>query len=117
MQFPFSQFPRQIATYVFSILLGAILTAGVYRVLPSQAGVAPKKFSSYQEAPALLAQSTISRIPETAAGSFVTAAVNRVGKAVVRIDTERTVNRNPDPLFDDPFFRRFEHDKDGVCAI
>ncbi|MBD1908438.1 trypsin-like peptidase domain-containing protein [Funiculus sociatus GB2-A5] len=107
MQFPFSQFPRQIATYVFSILLGAILTAGVYRVLPSQAGVAPKKFSSYQEAPALLAQSTISRIPETAAGSFVTAAVNRVGKAVVRIDTERTVNRNPDPLFDDPFFRRF----------
>jgi S1-C subfamily serine protease len=38
---------------------------------------------------------------------FVTAAVNRVGKAVVRIDTERTVNRNPDPLFDDPFFRRF----------
>ncbi|MBD2003133.1 MULTISPECIES: HhoA/HhoB/HtrA family serine endopeptidase [Cyanophyceae] len=107
MQFPFSQFPRQIATYVFSILLGAILTAGVYRVLPSQAGVAPKKFSSYQEAPELLAQSTISRIPETAAGSFVTAAVNRVGKAVVRIDTERTVNRNPDPLFDDPFFRRF----------
>ncbi|MFB2836938.1 HhoA/HhoB/HtrA family serine endopeptidase [Floridanema evergladense] len=39
--------------------------------------------------------------------SFVTAAVNRVGSAVVRIDTERTINRTVDPFFDDPFFRRF----------
>jgi S1-C subfamily serine protease len=39
--------------------------------------------------------------------SFVTAAVDRVGPAVVRIDTERTVNRNLDPLMEDPFFRRF----------
>jgi Do/DeqQ family serine protease len=38
----------------------------------------------------------------------VTAAVNRVGAAVVRIDTERTVTRRiPDPFYDDPFFRRF----------
>jgi S1-C subfamily serine protease len=40
-------------------------------------------------------------------GSFVTAAVDRVGPAVVRIDTERTVSRNLDPLMEDPFFRRF----------
>ena len=39
--------------------------------------------------------------------SFVTAAVDRVGPAVVRIDTERTVSRNLDPLMEDPFFRRF----------
>jgi len=40
--------------------------------------------------------------------SFVTAAVNRVGPAVVRIDTERTITRHfSDPMFDDPFFRRF----------
>lgn len=39
--------------------------------------------------------------------SFVTAAVNRVGSAVVRIDTERTITRSVDPFFDDPFFRRF----------
>jgi Do/DeqQ family serine protease len=49
--------------------------------------------------------------PTTAAigsSSFVTAAVNRVGSAVVRIDTERTITRRvPDPFFDDPFFRRF----------
>ena len=40
-------------------------------------------------------------------GSFVTAAVDRVWQAVVRIDTERTVSRNLDPLMEDPFFRRF----------
>jgi S1-C subfamily serine protease len=41
-------------------------------------------------------------------GNFVSAAVNKVGPAVVRIDTERTVSANiPDPFFDDPFFRRF----------
>jgi S1-C subfamily serine protease len=40
-------------------------------------------------------------------GSFVAAAVRQVGPAVVRIDTERTITRNPDPFFNDPFFRRF----------
>jgi S1-C subfamily serine protease len=40
-------------------------------------------------------------------GSFVSAAVNRVGDAVVRIDTERTVTRNPDPFMGDPRLRRF----------
>ncbi|NMG08074.1 HhoA/HhoB/HtrA family serine endopeptidase [Brasilonema sp. UFV-L1] len=40
--------------------------------------------------------------------SFVSAAVNRVGPAVVRIDTERTITmRTPDPFFSDPFFRDF----------
>ncbi len=40
-------------------------------------------------------------------GNFVTAAVNRVGPSVVRIDTERVVTRNLDPFFNDPFFERF----------
>jgi S1-C subfamily serine protease len=41
-------------------------------------------------------------------GSFVAEAVERVGMAVVRIDTEKTVTRSsPDPMFDDPLFRRF----------
>jgi Do/DeqQ family serine protease len=41
--------------------------------------------------------------------SFVAAAVNIVGPAVVRIDTERTVTRriSPDPILEDPFFRQF----------
>jgi S1-C subfamily serine protease len=45
---------------------------------------------------------------KVAISSFVTAAINRVGPAVVRIDTERTVTRStPDLFFSDPFFREF----------
>ncbi len=43
--------------------------------------------------------------------SFVTLAVDRVGPAVVRIDTERTVSRNLDPVMEDPLFRRFFGDE------
>jgi len=39
--------------------------------------------------------------------SFVTLAVDRVGPAVVRIDTERTVTGSLDTAMEDPFFRRF----------
>ncbi|AFY60278.1 HhoA/HhoB/HtrA family serine endopeptidase [Synechococcus sp. PCC 6312] len=39
--------------------------------------------------------------------SFVAEAVARVGPAVVRIDTERTVTRTVDPFFSDPLFRQF----------
>ena len=99
----FSLFLRQTTTYLLAIVLGALVTVGVYRVLPSQASPAPV---SESVAPTLLAQRQ--PIADTAAhGSFVTAAVNRVGPAVVRIDTERTITRRVDPFFDDPSFRRF----------
>ena len=40
--------------------------------------------------------------------SFVAIAVEQVGAAVVRIDTEKTIVRDsPDLFFDDPFFRGF----------
>jgi S1-C subfamily serine protease len=46
--------------------------------------------------------------------SFVATAVQRVGPAVVRIDTEKTVVRdNPGLLFEDPFFRGFFGEPDG----
>ncbi|NES20718.1 MAG: trypsin-like serine protease [Symploca sp. SIO3E6] len=95
-----SRFLRQISTYLLAIFFGSLLTVGVYRVSPSQASPVPATEST---TPTLLAQnlSTATR------GSFVTAAVKRVGPAVVRIDTERTVTRRVDPLLDDPFFRRF----------
>ena len=46
--------------------------------------------------------------------SFVSAAVERIGPAVVRIDTERTITRSPDPFLNDPFFRRFFGDGGGL---
>ena len=86
-------------TPVVAFLLGAILAVSTLQVLPSVAAPAP-----FQASPVALQGSNA---PATKGGSFVTAAVNLVGPAVVRIDTERTVTRNADPLFDDPFFRRF----------
>jgi len=95
-----SLFLRQISNYLLAIFIGSLLTVGVYRVSPSQASPVPATEST---TPTLLAQnlSTATR------GSFVTVAVKRVGPAVVRIDTERTVTRRVDPFLDDPFFRRF----------
>lgn len=75
------------------------------QVLPSQAEPAPRVTAGDTSKLALQRQS-----PATAAigsSSFVTAAVNRVGTAVVRIDTERTITRRVDQFSEDPFFRRF----------
>lgn len=93
---------RQFITYVLAIVLGAVLTVSTLRVSPSQAAQNPVK----SVAP-LVAQQRVSNA-SIAPNSFVTAAVNRVGPAVVRIDTERTLTRRlRDPMFEDPVFKRF----------
>ena len=47
-------------------------------------------------------------VPVPGQRSFVAVAVEQVGAAVVRIDTEKTIVRDtPDLFFDDPFFRGF----------
>ncbi|MEA5504394.1 HhoA/HhoB/HtrA family serine endopeptidase [Halotia wernerae UHCC 0503] len=96
---------RRLSSHVLAIILGVALTVSTLRVLPSQAEPAPNFGAA--DTPELIAQK---QSPATAAignTSFVTAAVNRVGTAVVRIDTERTISRRVDPFFEDPFFRRF----------
>ncbi|HLP89605.1 MAG TPA: HhoA/HhoB/HtrA family serine endopeptidase [Nostocaceae cyanobacterium] len=95
---------RQLSSHALAIFLGVVLTVTSLRVLPSQAEPAPS-FTS--EAPAIVAQRPSAATAVIGNSSFVTAAVNRVGKAVVRIDTERTITRRVDPFFDDPVFRRF----------
>ncbi len=92
---------RQIFAYLCAILVGVLITAFAYGVLPSQASpvsetATPEPLTVTQRAP----------LPPTE-GSFVAAAVNRVGAAVVRIDTEKIVTRSLEPMFDDPFFRNF----------
>jgi S1-C subfamily serine protease len=95
------QYIRQFTTHVLAIFLGVILTVSNLQVLPSQAAPVPK-VSIPSETAQLQPKAPIG------ASSFVTAAVNRVGSAVVRIDTERTVTRRlPDSFSEDPFFRRF----------
>ncbi|MEH2460629.1 HhoA/HhoB/HtrA family serine endopeptidase [Nostoc sp.] len=106
MRFPkISRSLRQLTTHVLAIALGVVLMVSTLQVLPSQAEPAPRVTAGDTSKLAVQRQS-----PATAAigsSSFVTAAVNRVGTAVVRIDTERTITRRVDQFSEDPFFRRF----------
>jgi S1-C subfamily serine protease len=100
---------RQLFTHVLAIAFGVTLIFGTIQVGSSLAETAP---TIAKETPQILPQKTVSQKPSPANAiignrSFVAAAVNRVGAAVVRIDTERTVNHRIDPMLDDPFFRRF----------
>jgi S1-C subfamily serine protease len=99
---------RQFGTHVLAIILGVVLTVGTWQVLPSQAEPTPNPVVN-ADTGQLVAQQQSPANAAIGNSSFVTSAVNRVGNAVVRIDTERTVvsRRVADPFFDDPFFRRF----------
>lgn len=87
---------RQLSAYLIAIMLGAMLTVSVYRVLPSQAS------PIVAESEPLIAQRAAIPIEGR---SFVATAVNKVGAAVVRLDTEKVVSTRLNPLMDDPFFR------------
>ncbi|HEY9801665.1 MAG TPA: HhoA/HhoB/HtrA family serine endopeptidase [Leptolyngbyaceae cyanobacterium] len=105
----FAKLPRsiyQLGTHVLAIFIGVVLTVSSLWVLPSQAESAPEP-SNIESAPELIAQKQSAAAAAIGNSSFVTAAVNRVGSAVVRIDTERTITRRVDPFLEDPFFRRF----------
>ncbi len=86
---------------LFAVVLGALLILPAVALAPAQAS----PLLPLRPGPALLAQ-----IPQNQ--NFVASAVETVGKAVVRIDTERTVTRrSSNPLFEDPFFRPFFGDQ------
>ena len=102
--------PKTVAiNSIISYLLVAVLSVGLtlislqifphFLITPAQAEPIPTEIQP----------PTVTAIPNpNSFGNFVSVAVNRVGPAVVRIDTERTVSANiSDPFFDDPFFRRF----------
>jgi Do/DeqQ family serine protease len=106
MRFPkLSRSLRQLSSHVLAIALGVLLTVSTLQVLPSQAEPAP--IVTARDTSELIAQRQSPATAAIGSTSFVTAAVNRVGTAVVRIDTERTITRRVDPFFEDPFFRRF----------
>lgn len=95
---------RQLSTHIVAIFMGVMLTVTSLRVLPSAAEPGPNPVT---ESSTILVKKPSSATAVIGSHSFVTAAVNRVGSAVVRIDTERTITRRNDPMMEDPFFRRF----------
>lgn len=82
-------------SFLWRIVLILVTILALGNIPPAQADLIPANL--------LLAQA----IAPASNGSFVTAAVNKVGGAVVRIDTERTITQRTNPGFNDPFFRQF----------
>ena len=100
---------RQLGTHAIAVVLSVALTLTAVRVFPT---LWIPKLSSLpnisQVQAAQAAEPNVAVVPPVDTRSFVAAAVNRVGPAVVRIDTDRTIATNaPDPFFDDPFSRGF----------
>ena len=98
---------RQAGIYTVIVAASVALTLGSLRVFPQllPPALVPENptNTAVEVAPIQAPALSNSQSP-----NFVAAAVNRVGDAVVRIDTERTVARtNQSPFFDDPFFRDF----------
>ena len=100
---------RQAAIYVIVIIASVALTLGSLRAFPQLLPPALTPENSPENSTAVeVVPAPAPAVPDTQPRNFVAAAVNRVGKAVVRIDTERTVATNlQNPFFDDPFFRDF----------
>ncbi|MGL5081111.1 MAG: HhoA/HhoB/HtrA family serine endopeptidase [Microcoleaceae cyanobacterium] len=97
---------RQVGGYLVTVLLSVGLTLTSLRAFPK---LSPARADNPVSSATLVQAAEPLAVAPTnpAVRNFVAAAVDKVGPAVVRIDTERTVTRDLDPFFDDPFFRRF----------
>lgn len=98
------------ATSISLILLGAGLSWGATRAMttkaPALAGFAASTPVVTPSQPAPVNPIPASS-PSIVPTNFVTDVVNRVGAAVVRIDTQRSVSNPMTEQFNDPVFRQF----------
>ncbi|NET38031.1 MAG: trypsin-like serine protease [Cyanothece sp. SIO1E1] len=108
-QFPH---PQKVGIYalVLTLILGTALTFIILQLFnPFSSGqksieIEPQTLATLKPA----AQTLAIKEGANTEHNFVAAAVSRVGSAVVRIDTERTVaTYMPMPFLDEPFFGRF----------
>jgi S1-C subfamily serine protease len=98
---------RQAGIIAGTVLLSVVLSLSILHTFPQiiPAYRAVGNSTTIESAPIEATPSAIAPLnPER---SFVAVAVERVGPAVVRIDTERTITAPPNPFFSDPFFRDF----------
>ncbi len=102
----------RITTKIISQLLAIfIIFTFVFACLPTIPAMAASRLFEGLSNPQLVAlQGIPDNINTRNSNSFVTEAVNKVGLAVVRIDTERLITRPTNPFFEDPFFERFFDD-------
>ncbi len=97
-------------TYVSLVLLGAsVAFAGSYLGSQNKVSSQPSFSDPPVSAPSVtpISPKLNAKLPITADTNFITDVVDRVGPAVVRIDSSRTVTNQIPQVFDDPFFRQF----------
>jgi S1-C subfamily serine protease len=105
-------FIRQIGSHLLALILGVVLTFGSLKILSSQAELLPPTPSTDNTPNSVAAQPSVTDTnANKIAHNFVGSAIAKTGPAVVRIDTQRTINRRADPFMDDPFFRDFFGDQ------
>ncbi len=98
----------QITTkIIFQFLAIVIAFSLMVASLPTLPVAASRLFDGLSNSQLVALQISPENTNTKSSNSFVTKAVNRVGLAVVRLDTERLVTRPISPFFDDPFFERF----------
>jgi S1-C subfamily serine protease len=113
---------KKLRSYIAAVALGVVLTVvGMYQLPPRflpQSLATNEVRTQATEVKAINADDAtselVAQVPTpTTTQNFVSSAVDRVGPAVVRIDTERVVTREfgPNPFFNDPFFRQFFGDQ------
>lgn len=100
---------KKAATYFSLVLLGAGVTFSTnYFALRHPQNTATGATDSSQ----VLAQTApTSNLLSNQNGNFITAVVEKVGPAVVRIDSSRTVTSRVPEAFNNPFFRQFFGDE------
>ena len=97
---------RQAGIYTVIVAASVAITLGSLRAFPQL--LPSTSVAENSTTPIEVVPSQAPALSNKQPRNFVAAAVKRVGDAVVRIDTERTVAaRNENPFFDDPFFRDF----------
>ncbi|MEM9450160.1 MAG: HhoA/HhoB/HtrA family serine endopeptidase [Cyanobacteria bacterium P01_E01_bin.6] len=108
---------KKLRSHVVAVVLGVVLTLiGMYqlppRFLPQSLATGEIRTQAIQVDDTVSEQ--VAQVPTpTTTQNFVASAVDRVGPAVVRIDTERVVTREfgQNPFSNDPFFRQFFGDQ------
>lgn len=104
-----SGFLGKVVSHFVALLLGVGLTFGGIKVMSSQADPLSSLSAVNPQNNSVALQ--LNRNQAQTATNFVSSAIAKTGPAVVRIDTEKTVTRRIDPLFEDPFFRDFFGDR------
>lgn len=101
---------KKAATYFSLVLLGAGVTfSGSYLAARNTNNLGT--FGIADSSRVLAQPAPTNNLLNNQNGNFVTAVVEKVGPAVVRIDSSRTVTRRVPEAFDNPLFRQFFGDQ------